>query len=120
VAQQEKIKSEEIDITYSYWDGSGHRRHVKMKKGDSIHRFLAKVLEGIRKDFSELRTVNVDQLMYIKEDLIIPHVNSPHVMISSTYVILFSSTIHSMTSSSIKPGGRAVLCLHSMSMTMSD
>ena len=27
----------------------------QMKKGDSIHRFLAKVLEGIRKDFSELR-----------------------------------------------------------------
>lgn len=73
VTQQEKIKSEEIQITYSYWDGSGHRRTVKMKKGDSIHRFLAKVLDSIRKEFTELRAVNVDNLMYIKEDLIIPH-----------------------------------------------
>ena len=23
---------EEIDITYSYWDGSGHRRHVKVRR----------------------------------------------------------------------------------------
>ncbi|XP_015266017.1 PREDICTED: protein FAM50A-like, partial [Gekko japonicus] len=28
-AKQEKIKSEEIEITFSYWDGSGHRRTVK-------------------------------------------------------------------------------------------
>ena len=28
VAKQEKLKNEEIDITYSYWDGSGHRRQV--------------------------------------------------------------------------------------------
>jgi len=28
VTKQEKIKNEEIDITYSYWDGSGHRRQV--------------------------------------------------------------------------------------------
>ena len=91
--------AEEIEITYSYWDGSGHRRHVlQMKKGDSIHRFLAKVLESIRKEFPELRcvdltinscfvyhtccclpiyrAVNVDNLMYIKEDLIIPHVKN--------------------------------------------
>lgn len=73
VTQQEKIKSEEIQVTYSYWDGSGHRKNVKMIKGDSIHRFLAKVLENIRKEFTELRTINVDNLMYIKEDLIIPH-----------------------------------------------
>lgn len=29
-AKQEKIKSEEIEITFSYWDGSGHRRTVKV------------------------------------------------------------------------------------------
>lgn len=32
-AKQEAIKAEEIEITFSYWDGSGHRRSVIMKKG---------------------------------------------------------------------------------------
>ncbi|CAM9874710.1 unnamed protein product [Lampetra fluviatilis] len=72
-SQQEKIKNEEIVITYSYWDGSGHRKTVRMKKGNTIQQFLQKCLEMLRKDFSELRTSGVEQLMYIKEDLIIPH-----------------------------------------------
>lgn len=32
-SQQATLKEEEIHITFSYWDGSGHRRTVKMKKG---------------------------------------------------------------------------------------
>ncbi|KAG8513839.1 Protein FAM50A [Galemys pyrenaicus] len=75
-AKQEKIKSEEIEITFSYWDGSGHRRTVKMKKGNTVQQFLQKALEILRKDFSELRSAGVEQLMYIKEDLIIPHHHS--------------------------------------------
>jgi protein FAM50 len=66
---QEEMKKEEIEITYSYWDGSGHRRSVVCKKGDDIATFL----EKCRLQFPELRGVNVDNLMYIKEDLIIPH-----------------------------------------------
>ncbi|XP_068856084.1 protein FAM50A [Aphelocoma coerulescens] len=75
-AKQEKIKNEEIEITFSYWDGSGHRRTVKMKKGNTMQQFLQKALEILRKDFSELRSAGVEQLMYIKEDLIIPHHHS--------------------------------------------
>merc|ERR1712071_654450 len=30
VKKQESLKEEPIEITYSYWDGSGHRRTVKM------------------------------------------------------------------------------------------
>ncbi|XP_072390513.1 protein FAM50 homolog [Diabrotica undecimpunctata] len=71
--QQEKLKEEEIDITFSYWDGSGHRRTVRVKKGNSIYQFLQKVLEVLRREFSELKTVMADQLMYVKEDLILPH-----------------------------------------------
>uniref|UniRef100_A0A8C9ZUA5 Family with sequence similarity 50 member A n=1 Tax=Sander lucioperca TaxID=283035 RepID=A0A8C9ZUA5_SANLU len=74
--KQEKIKSEEIEITFSYWDGSGHRKTVKMKKGNTIQNFLQRALEVLRKDFSELRSAGVEQLMYIKEDLIIPHHHS--------------------------------------------
>ncbi|KAI0362040.1 XAP5-domain-containing protein [Trametes cingulata] len=67
--KQEELKNEEVEITYSYWDGSGHRKSVTCKKGDSISTFL----EKCRQQFPELRGVSVDNLMYVKEDLIIPH-----------------------------------------------
>ncbi|XP_066031087.1 protein FAM50A-like, partial [Chamaea fasciata] len=90
----------EIEITFSYWDGSGHRRTVKWgpegiwgspaelwgplgpvfaspdEEGNTMQQFLQKALEILRKDFSELRSAGVEQLMYIKEDLIIPHHHS--------------------------------------------
>ncbi|KAG8283954.1 Protein fam50a [Homalodisca vitripennis] len=65
-AKQSTLKEEEIDITFSYWDGSGHRKSVRMKKGNS------RCLELLRKEFSELKTVTADQLMYVKEDFILP------------------------------------------------
>lgn len=71
--KQQATKNEEIEITFSYWDGSGHRRAVVMRKGNSIYQFLQKCLEMLRKDFNELRASTADHLMYIKEDLIIPH-----------------------------------------------
>ncbi|XP_013097446.2 protein FAM50 homolog [Stomoxys calcitrans] len=73
VMQQATLKDQEIPITFSYWDGSGHRRSVVMKKGNSIYQFLQKCLEVLRKEFNELKTVMADQLMYVKEDLILPH-----------------------------------------------
>lgn len=66
---QEKTKQEVIDITFSYWDGSGHRKTVQCKKGDTILQFLDKV----KQEFPELRRIPADNLMYIKEDLIIPN-----------------------------------------------
>ncbi|XP_035794953.1 protein FAM50 homolog [Anopheles albimanus] len=71
--KQATLKDQEITITFSYWDGSGHRKSVAMKKGNSIYQFLQKCLEMLRKEFSELKTVMADQLMYVKEDLILPH-----------------------------------------------
>ncbi|KAL3321183.1 Protein fam50a [Cichlidogyrus casuarinus] len=73
VAKQAQIKEEEITITYSYWDGSGHRRAIKLKKGNTIHLFLQRCVEQLRAEFPELKTATADQLMYVKEDLIIPH-----------------------------------------------
>ncbi|ORX49778.1 FAM50A protein [Hesseltinella vesiculosa] len=69
LTKQEQIKNESITITYSYWDGSGHRKSVNCKKGDSISQFL----DACRKQIPELRGVNVDNLLYVKEDLMIPH-----------------------------------------------
>lgn len=73
---QKMIKQEEVEITYSYWDGSGHRKTTTMKKGNTIYQFLVKVLESIRQEFPELKTVTADALMYVKEDLIIPQTNT--------------------------------------------
>ncbi|KIM20468.1 hypothetical protein M408DRAFT_333795 [Serendipita vermifera MAFF 305830] len=67
--EQEELKAEEVEVVYSYWDGSGHRKAVRVKKGDKISTFLEKA----RQQFPELRGVSVDNMMYIKEDLIIPH-----------------------------------------------
>ncbi|EIW60397.1 XAP5-domain-containing protein [Trametes versicolor FP-101664 SS1] len=67
--KQEDLKNEEVEIVYSYWDGSGHRKSVSVKKGDTISTFL----EKCRQQFPELRGISVDNMMYVKEDLIIPH-----------------------------------------------
>ena len=32
IKRQEDMKQEEIEITYSYWDGSGHRKSVKVSR----------------------------------------------------------------------------------------
>lgn len=72
VGEQEKIKAEMIEITYSYWDGSGHRRSIKLSKGTRIDQFLEKARRELCEGFHELRGTSSEGLMYIKEDLIIP------------------------------------------------
>lgn len=41
--KQNALKEEEIEITFSYWDGSGHRRSVVMKKGRYFNKLFARV-----------------------------------------------------------------------------
>lgn len=74
--KQKIIKGEEVEIIYSYWDGSGHRKNMTMKKGNTIYQFLVKVLDSVRSEFPELKIASADQLMYVKEDLIIPQHNT--------------------------------------------
>ncbi|CAD5210550.1 unnamed protein product [Bursaphelenchus okinawaensis] len=69
----EKEKNEEINVAFCYWDGSSHRRDTKMKKGATISQFLVRAIEILRKDFAEFRSVTTEGLMFVKEDLIIPH-----------------------------------------------
>eukprot|EP00041_Stephanoeca_diplocostata_P010231 m.162681 g.162681 ORF g.162681 m.162681 type:complete len:331 (+) comp18077_c0_seq1:232-1224(+) len=70
--RQQKLKDEAVEITYSYWDGSGHRRSIKLKKGNSIEEFLTACLADLRSEFHELRGVSAEGLIYVKEDLLIP------------------------------------------------
>lgn len=72
-AKQAAVKAEPLDITYSYWDGQGHRRKITVKKGDTIGGFLRAVKEQLAPEFRELRATSVDNIMYVKEDIILPH-----------------------------------------------
>lgn len=67
-AEQERIKSEDIEVTASYWDGAGHRFTARVTKGTTIGEFLNKC----RAQVKQLRNASVDQLMFIKEDIILP------------------------------------------------
>ncbi|KAG2703206.1 hypothetical protein I3760_06G127400 [Carya illinoinensis] len=71
--EQEQIRSEPLEITYSYWDGAGHRRVIKVHKGVTIGEFLRAVQQQLAPEFREIRTTSVENLLYVKEDLIIPH-----------------------------------------------
>ncbi|CAF0810501.1 unnamed protein product [Adineta ricciae] len=75
VEKQQKLKNEEVDLVFSYWDGSGHRRSVRIKKRMTIQMFLSKALEILRKEnmFNELKSASVDQLIFVKDDVILPH-----------------------------------------------
>eukprot|EP00536_Pseudo-nitzschia_multiseries_P007133 jgi/Psemu1/194874/e_gw1.163.74.1 len=72
--KQEEIKKEKLQITYSYWDGSGHRRTCTIRKGDSVgDGFLEVVRKDLCREFKELAKIGCDALLYVKEDLILPH-----------------------------------------------
>ncbi|KAL4591664.1 hypothetical protein LXL04_004634 [Taraxacum kok-saghyz] len=78
--EQEQIKNEALEITYSYWDGAGHRRVMQVRKGDTIEEFLRSVQQQLAPEFREIRTTSVDNkngtdVVYVKEDLIIPHLS---------------------------------------------
>jgi protein FAM50 len=60
LAEQEKTKLEKLEITFSYWDGGGHRRKVEVLKGDSIGIFLGKTRDMLAKEFRELRKESTD------------------------------------------------------------
>ncbi len=72
IANQNEIKKEVLEIVYSYWDGSGHRRVVNVKKSFSIAEFLETVRKDLAKEFREMANASSDSLLYVKEDLIIP------------------------------------------------
>ncbi|KAJ6707982.1 XAP-5 PROTEIN-RELATED [Salix viminalis] len=79
--EQEQIQNEPLEITYSYWDGAGHRRVIQIRKGDTIGEFLRSVQQQLAPEFREIRTTSVENLLYVKEDLIIPHQHSFYELI---------------------------------------
>lgn len=47
----------------------------QVRKGDKIGEFLRAVQQQLAPEFREIRTTSVENLLYVKEDLIIPHVS---------------------------------------------
>ncbi|GJQ08567.1 hypothetical protein GpartN1_g358.t1 [Galdieria partita] len=78
LSEQERVKNEVIDITYSVWDGRGQRKMLSCKKGTTIAKFLSM----IQQDVSTLKHCKVEDLMFVKEDMIIPHHLSFYDLIS--------------------------------------
>jgi len=68
VARQVEIKKELLEIVFSYWDGSGHRRTVTCRKGDSISAFLELVRKDLAKEFREMQNVASDALLVSSVD----------------------------------------------------
>ena len=71
--EQQRKKQSSLEIVYSYWDGSGHRRSVQVLQGNTIGEFLEAVRKQLSTEFRELANVASDALIYIKEDLILNH-----------------------------------------------
>jgi protein FAM50 len=63
-----------VEVVYSYWDGTGHRKAIEVKKGCTIGQFLSFVKVQLSDEFPEIRNISPEDMMYVKEDLIIPQV----------------------------------------------
>ncbi|KAK7277571.1 hypothetical protein RJT34_22586 [Clitoria ternatea] len=46
-----------------------------VRKGDNIREFL-RVVQHLAHEFHEIRTISVENLLYVKEDLIIPYLQT--------------------------------------------
>lgn len=73
LAEQEVIKKQMVEVVYSWWDGSGHRKAMEVRKGTTIGKFLEYVKLQLSPEFPEVRSISSDGLLYVKEDMIIPH-----------------------------------------------
>eukprot|EP01114_Cavostelium_apophysatum_P022937 TRINITY_DN8473_c0_g1_i1.p1 TRINITY_DN8473_c0_g1~~TRINITY_DN8473_c0_g1_i1.p1 ORF type:complete len:328 (-),score=88.25 TRINITY_DN8473_c0_g1_i1:10-948(-) len=67
--EQERIKGENMELEFCFFDGSETRRKRKVKKGDTIGTFLNEA----KRDFATLKGCTTESLLFVKEDLIVPH-----------------------------------------------
>lgn len=65
LAGRQVVKNEPLQITYSYWDGTGHRRQVVVRKGDTISQFLKAVKLQLSEEFREVRWGNPAVLLML-------------------------------------------------------
>lgn len=72
-------RGEALEITYSYYDGSRRAGgKISCVKGDTVEAFLGKVRASLLRDGEktvqrDMKHCDAASMMYVKEDLIIPH-----------------------------------------------
>ena len=54
--EQKQVREEMLEVVYSYWDGTGHRRSIKLKKGTTVGEFLEMVRQQLSKNSKKRAT----------------------------------------------------------------
>jgi protein FAM50 len=67
--KQEEIKAETIEIQFAYFDGLSHMGTVTVKKGEPMFNLIDKA----KQQFSAIRDVSTEKLLFAKDDIIVPH-----------------------------------------------
>jgi len=67
--EQERIKEEFVRVDYCYYDGTSHQKSYSVKKSTLVKNFV----EEAKLTFPELKGVSTDQLLFVKENWIVPH-----------------------------------------------
>ena len=63
-----------IEFNYVYWDGTSHKRTLRVKKGNSIGTFIESARKQLIDEFPDLKTTSFESLLLVKDDMILPHV----------------------------------------------
>mmetsp|Transcript_28061 Transcript_28061/g.99791 ORF Transcript_28061/g.99791 Transcript_28061/m.99791 type:complete len:287 (-) Transcript_28061:352-1212(-) len=72
-ALQTRVRAEPLEVSYAFFDGAAHRRKMVCAKGHSVGEFLAEVQRQLAPEFAELRGISSDALLFVKEDVMLPH-----------------------------------------------
>src|SRR6266496_3847769 len=67
--RQEEIKAETVEIQFAYYDGLSHLGSVTVKKGEPVFNLIDKA----KQSFSATRDVATENLLFAKDEIIIPH-----------------------------------------------
>lgn len=79
----EKVKNETLIVSYKYWDGYGHKYDLSVTKGTSIFKFLILASKQLSAKFPAVKDIHPADLMFVKEDSIIPQEMTFFDLISS-------------------------------------
>jgi len=69
IEKQEQKKEQMIVVHYTFFDGMDRVRNLSVKFGSTIESFI----ESVKDQSNELNTVNMNQILFVKDSLIIPH-----------------------------------------------
>jgi len=64
-----KKKEQLIVVHYTFFDGMDRIRNLSIKLGSTLQTFI----ESVKDQSNEMKTVNISQLLFVKDGLIIPH-----------------------------------------------